>query len=161
MNRSLRNLCLHLLASLALALPSFDLSAQPASVEAEWPDDSVQDDLDATAQARQAAKQDRDDQADRQLTRPRKGGAAAADSAVIARRAVMLCSRLRNEDEAARAQKVAQRTVRLLARLGEANNEDRVERLYWEACLEGDFLHHRGRALRLPQRQLKPRTDDN
>lgn len=74
-----------------------------------------------------------------------------APSALLGRRAVGVCAWLRNNDEYGAAIKIAERTVAQLQSMREGNDSDRVERLYWEAILRGDFLDQKETAFYLLQ----------
>jgi hypothetical protein len=126
-------------------------------------EDPVQDDLDAIAQSRQAARQNDDNTVDDRLSSRRNNRDTkdtTSASVILARRAAATCGWLRNEGEGDRAVRLARRTVQRLSNLGESSNEDRVERLYWEAWLQGEYLGHRGQALRLLNEALRRAPTD-
>lgn len=102
------------------------------------------------AQALQAAKRDAHDEADVHLAARGVGSVGSVSpSVLLARRTAEVCATLRNENDYGRAIRVAERAIALLAKLKEDNNEDRVERLYWEAALEADILDQKKRAIEL------------
>lgn len=87
-----------------------------------------------------------------------KSGSVKLEKAVsvtMARRAATACAWLRNDGDHGRAAAVAGRTVQQLASWQEANDAERVERLYWEAWLLGECLENKPKALRLVNRAEK------
>ncbi len=107
--------------------------------------DSVRIELEVIAKAHQAARKGDDASADVQLAA--STALDVAPSVLLARRAMAVCGRLQNDNEYARANKVAQRALRRLAHMKENNDQDRVERLYWEALLDGRILDHKAVAI--------------
>ena len=110
--------------------------------------------------ARQKIKQDRDTEADAVLDGESQAKQKNARSVVLARRTATVCGWLRNEDDFGRAKKLAGRTIDRLAKLSESSTEDRVERCYWEAWLEGEILDHKQRAVDLLKAGEKLAPDD-
>lgn len=112
-------------------------------------------------QARTAAVRDDFSVVDRWLISGEGMAYQAAASVTLARRAVGVCAWLRNNGDYGRAMRVAERAVEHLATMSEAGNADRVERLYWESVLRGDFLDQKEAALSLLQaaEQLAPNDD--
>jgi len=98
--------------------------------------------------------------ADDILTESGKLEQQAGASAILARRAASVCAWLRNDNEYGRAARLAERMIGRLSALTETNDADRVERLYWEACLEGNILDHKARALELLREAEKLAPDD-
>jgi hypothetical protein len=84
-----------------------------------------------------------------------------AASVALARRAVGVCAWSRNNGDDGSAMRIAERAVTHLAAMQEERDSDRVERLYWEAVLRGDFLDQKAVALSLLQASelLAPNDD--
>lgn len=101
---------------------------------------------DLIAKAHDLAKRGDENAADAQLVLA-GSGPNVVPSVLLARRAMAVCGWLQNDNEYVRANKVAQRALERLAQMKEKNEEDRVERLYWEALLEGRILDHKKIAL--------------
>lgn len=72
-----------------------------------------------------------------------------AGSSALAQRAGSLCAWLMNENRYGAAMSVARWAVAQLATQKEAKTGDRVNRLYWEAWLEGTVLENHDRAVTL------------
>jgi len=117
--------------------------------------------VEIVAAARQAARRDDDRRLDAELRAMPASEETAAASVVLARRTAALCAWLRNDNEGERAARFAQRTIQQLSSMEEANDADRVERLYWEAWLEAEMLGHRRRALALLQAAEKLAPNDD
>lgn len=133
------------------------LSASETTIFDLPANDPVKYEMDLVAAAHNAARSDDDTTTDAQIV------AASLDlniapSVLQARRAMAVCGWLQNDNDYGRATKVAQRTLSRLAGLQENNDADRIERLYWEALLEGRILNHKRIALErlAAAKQIKP-----
>ena len=146
----------HLLAALSLVLLPCAARAQSNAAKS----DPIQQENALVAQARAAARANDDSATDRLLQTPTSLPGSPAPSALFARRAAMLCACLQNEDDRPRALNVARRIVAQLASLQESTDDDREERLYWEACLEAHILDHKVRAIALLRTAEKIRPND-
>lgn len=82
-------------------------------------------------------------------------------SVLLAQRAVNICAWLRNQNEYAASRRTAKRAVAFLAGMREDTESERVERLYWESVLRGDFLGQRRKALELLQEAESLAPDDD
>ena len=135
-----------LIASATEAGPSFLPANDPVQIETAL-----------IARARNAALCGDENGTDAELMTP---GAERniAPSVLLARRTMAVCGWLQNDNEFARAKKLAQRAIRRLASMQESNDGDRAERLYWEALLEGRILDRRKVALErlAAAKKLKP-----
>lgn len=115
----------------------------------------------AIAAAHEAARSDDDVGADAQLNRSAIGALAELPaSVVLAQRATAVCACLWNENDRARAARVARRTIARLAAMSESTDADRAERLIWEATLEAQFLDDKKQALALLQVAEKLAPED-
>ena len=147
---------------LALVSSPLALSAQavahqsPAAIVSP-----IQHENDLLALAHTAAQADDDSTVESQLFVPSTLPEAPAPSILLARRAMALCGRLQNEDEYARASRLAVRVLAKLATLKEITDTAREERLYWEACLEAQILDHKVRAIALLRAAEKLAPDDS
>lgn len=144
------------IARLAVFALWFGTILAPAPVLAQAAPDAsgptlspVQEEVAAIAAARAAAHMQDDARLDDGLLRATRTGAGAANSVVLARRALAVCGWLQNENEHGRALRVALRVLRRLAQMQEATTEDRIERLYAEALLESVVCDNKRRALLL------------
>ncbi len=70
-------------------------------------------------------------------------------SVVFARRNVILCGWMQNQNKYAQATKIATWAVGLLSHLKEPNDAAHLERLYWEALLLGQFMDQKVKAIKL------------
>lgn len=129
--------CLCSLVSLA--------SASEPAVSGLPANDPVRNELEVVAKAYQAAL--RGDEAGTDTHLAASTALDVVPSVLLARRAMTVCGRLQNDNEYARANKVAQRALKRLAGMKESNDKDRTERLYWEALLEGRILDHKAVAV--------------
>lgn len=107
--------------------------------------DPVQIELEVIAKAHQAARSG--DEATVNTLFATSTALNVAPSILLARRAMGVCGRLQNDNEYANATKLAQRVLKRLAGMKENNDQDRAERLYWEALLEGRILDHKAVAI--------------
>lgn len=140
---------------------SITLAANASSAAEASAADDVQNEIRAVAQAREAAKQGRDGDADAFLREKGKGEfGAKGDSVLLARRAAAVCGWLQNENEYDRAIKLAERTIHQLAKMTERSAEDRAERLYWEAWLEAEVLDRKTKAIALLRQAEKLAPED-
>ena len=124
---------------------------------------AVQEDLRLVALAHQSASRGDAATAEAQLlpvADPTTGTLPANASVILARRTMAVCGWLRDDGNYAGAVQLAERMIQRLATAREANETDHVERLYWEALLEGDILGHKGRALDLLEEAEKLAPDD-
>lgn len=71
-----------------------------------------------------------------------------------------VCGWLQSDNDYARAERLARRTIQRLAALDDDNDVDRVERLYWEAWIEGYVLDDKARALAILQVATELAPDD-
>jgi hypothetical protein len=101
------------------------------------------------AAVREQARGDDDDAIDGLILQTPDKLLGVAPSVALARRTVAVCGMLRNDNEYEKATRLAQRTVRKLAKMTEVLPEDRVERLYSEAWLEAKIIDNKARALQL------------
>jgi len=79
---------------------------------------------------------------------------------LIARRAATICGWLRNENDYARAEKVAKRALKLIAPYAEKSDDAKIERLYWEALLLGEYVDRKKDALELVAKGRKLAPED-
>ena len=99
--------------------------------------------------------------ADNALTAEMSAAAMTAPGVTLARRAAGVCGWLQSDNDYARAERFAQRRPpRALQTMSEEDEADRVERLYWEAWLEGYVMDHKARALELLQAAAELAPDD-
>ena len=132
----------------------------PSAVNAPGSDDPVQNEVALVTQAHDTARADDDATTDAHLQAPSKLPEAPPASVLLARRAMMLCGWLQNDNDYQRAEKVARRAIAALANQAEKTDPDREERLYWEACLEARILDHKVRAIALLRAAEKLKPDD-
>jgi len=84
-----------------------------------------------------------------------------APSVLLARRAMSVCSLLQSDNEYGRAMRLAEDTLARLADMQETTDADRVERLYWEALLEGWVLDQKAQAVVTLEAARKIKPDDD
>lgn len=145
-------------AALALSLllfGSFPVSALAAGSGPVSQEDTL------IAQARTAAGRDEHLAVDASLLAESGLASQAAPSVTLARRAMAVCGWLRNDNEPARAMRLAERVVERLATMKESSTADRVERLYWEAMLLSGILDRKAEALALLQEAEELAPDDD
>lgn len=123
-----------LLVSAGFLLP---LRAQPAV--SDNPAAAVTAEREAIDHAYAAERSGRGAAADTHLASAGKGEwAGDRASMLLARRTAAVCGLLRNAGEYVRAEQLATRVIRQLAKLTEQNEADRAERLFWEAWMEAE-----------------------
>jgi tetratricopeptide (TPR) repeat protein len=145
-----------LLSYLSLAVAAAE-DANSADIAAA----AVQSEVEAITRAKDAVRSGRHDDADGLLRGKGKGEFEhKSDGAVIARRAAAVCGWLQNENEYGRAIKLAERTIRHLAKMNERSDADRAERLYWEAWLTAEVLDRKSDAIALLREAEKLAPED-
>lgn len=145
-----------LLLSVAFHLP---LRAHAAATDN--PALAVAAEREAIDHAYAAERSGRDAVADTHLASAGKGEwAGNRTGMLLARRTAAVCGLLRNAGEYVRAEQLATRVIRQLAKLAEQNDADRAERLFWEAWMEAEVLAHQERALSLLKTAEKLAPED-
>lgn len=104
---------------------------------------------DLIKEARDAAKRDDDVGVGAKLSSASSAKLNLAPSVALVRRTAAVCGWLRNDNEYARAAKLARKAIADVANIRELTPADRVERCYWEAMLEGEILGRKQRAVEL------------
>jgi hypothetical protein len=122
--------------------------------------DPSQREANVVTAARRAAAENDDGNVDKLLASVVNPNSKEVSSVLLARRAMAVCGWLWNDNEYGQAVKIARRAVANLASLKEDTKADRVERLYWEACLEGQILDRKRQAVRLLQAASALAPDD-
>lgn len=137
------------------------IHAQPTTVRAANIEAAARAEMELLRSARDSARRGDLATVEANLAAPSDAFLKAVPSVALARRAVQVCGSLRHEGEYGRAAALAGRAVQRLAKLEEATPEDRIERLYWEACLEAHFLDRKLRAIALLRtaEQLAPEDE--
>ena len=135
-----------LIAGCCLALGGRLLAQSASILEALPPDDSFRVDSELANAAYAAAGADDVSATDRSLAAP-ADPQASRTGVELARRAVMVCGWLQNDNCYGRAQKIARRALAFLARIDLPQRADLVERLYWEAWLHGKVLDEKATAV--------------
>ena len=147
---------------LLLSSFTFTASAQvPATDNPSEVSSPLQQEFKLITAARVAASRDDAADAEAQLLGKGLGELALKPSGLmLARRTAIVCGLLQNAGEWERASQLAERSVRRLALLSEANDADRAERLYWEAWIEARVLDRKVRAIELLRTAEKLAPDD-
>lgn len=84
-----------------------------------------------------------------------------AASVAYAKRAAEVCAWLCNDNEYGKARVLASHAVVNLGKMDEATDGDRLERLYWEAWMEGEVLDRKERAIDLLNQAEKLAPEDD
>lgn len=148
-------------SALALLCGAVVAGAQVPDFAGDDASAAVQEELRLVRAVRDAAKRGDDAVLSSTLATAGRGVfGRSASSVAIARRAAMACGELRNENDYVRASKLASRAIEQLAKLEEATDSDRAERLYWEAWMEANVLDQKLRAIELLRAAEKIAPED-